>query len=83
MPPPLGDLAGRDPTTSPDPTNTVPAAALVLRELDGRRTLDELTHQVMEGFPGLFTARPVALRFVTELAERYGMFGPAKPVTNA
>jgi type I protein arginine methyltransferase len=58
-------------TAAPSPTPDGEAVSFVLARVDGRRTLGDLSQEVWGRFPELLRSPDEALRFVTEVTERY------------
>jgi hypothetical protein len=63
-------------TARPETDDRGRAAAAALGLLDGARTLGEVADRLSDAFPAVFGTRPTALRFVADLAETYGVWGP-------
>ena len=58
-------------TATPTLTPDAEALSFTLARLDGRRALRDLSQDLAKEFPKLFRARDDALRFVTEVAQKY------------
>ena len=58
-------------TATPSLTPDAEALSFALARLDGRRALGDVAQDVTAEFPELFRTRDDALRFVTEVAQKY------------
>jgi protein arginine N-methyltransferase 1 len=58
-------------TATPSLTPDAEALSFALARLDGRRALGELSQDVRAEFPKIFPTKDDALRFVTEVAQKY------------
>jgi protein arginine N-methyltransferase 1 len=64
-------LHGLGETATPSLTRDGEAVRFVLAQLDGKTTLADLSRRVARDFPQLYRSSAEALRFVTEVTQRY------------
>lgn len=70
-PAPLVPLSDRAEKMRPEVGARADAASVALGLLNGHHTIGEVADRLCEQFPNIFRMRPVALRFVANLAEQY------------
>jgi protein arginine N-methyltransferase 1 len=58
-------------TAAPSLTTDGEAVSFVLAQVDGQRTLADLSRDIQDRFPESFRAQDEALRFVTEVTQKY------------